>query len=204
MSGHFSPADRCWEGGWGVEWMSPGGSQGDWDWLSEISLLEGVRMFRYSSLGNGVRATSRLYKLCAPVLSDLKFLRPQRGQLGVRCWKSSNYSFARHAWLLHSTHYYLLAPPLWKAGKLFTHPYSYELQWVWLSKAGDRQWQRWGVWAKIGHEIKASKGVIRRRPGKRQCWLQSLPPACRTCLIQIHNNCFYSTSRRDASRGTND
>ncbi len=159
-------------------------------------------MFRYSSLGNGVRATSQLYKLCAPALSDLKFLRPQRGQLGVRCWKSSNYSFARHAWLLHSTHYYLLAPPLWKAGKLFTHPYSYELQWAWLSKAGDRQWQRWGVWAKIGHEIKASKGVIRRRPGKIQCWFQSLPPACRTCLIQIDNNCLYSTSRHDASQGT--
>lgn len=153
-------------------------------------LLEGEWIFRYSSLGNGVRATSQLYKPCAPALSDLKFLWPQRGQLGVHCWKSSNYSFARHAWLLHSTHYYLLAPPLWKAGKLFTHPYSYELHWVWLSKAGDRQWQRWGVWAKIGHEIKASKGVIRRRPGKRQCWFQSLPPTCRTCLIQIHNNCL--------------
>lgn len=152
--------------------------------------LEGEWIFRYSSLGNGVRATSWLYKPCTPALSDLKFLWPQRGQLGVRCWKSSNYSFARHAWLLHSTHYYLLAPPLWKAGKLFTHPYSYELHWVWLSKAGDRQWQHWGVWAKIGHEIKASKGVIRRRPGKRQCWFQSLPPTCRTCLIQIHNNCL--------------
>lgn len=36
--------------------------------------LEGEWIFRYSSLGNGVRATSWLYKPCTPALSDLKFL----------------------------------------------------------------------------------------------------------------------------------
>ncbi len=80
MSGHFSPTGLCWGGGGAWEGVRESGTGS-----LKYPLLEGEWMFRYSSLGNGVRATSQLYKLCAPALSDLKFLRPQRGQLGVRC-----------------------------------------------------------------------------------------------------------------------